>query len=132
MFQPATHFAPEPGRLARVAAAGAPTMVSVTALAGVPGLVRRAFGEAVLAQANRAAMLDIELIEHIKREVLPAQRAAYGPDLEGDVRTFKESLGRAQPPKLYPYLDYAIRKLYYEPLTGFIRVLNGKRYRGSY
>lgn len=38
-------------------------MISVTALAGVPALVRRAFGETVLRHANRAAMLDIELIE---------------------------------------------------------------------
>lgn len=38
-------------------------MISVTALAGVPALVRQAFGETVLQHANRAAMLDIELIE---------------------------------------------------------------------
>jgi AraC-like DNA-binding protein len=38
-------------------------MLSVTALAGVPALVRQAFGEKVLRQANRAAMLDVELIE---------------------------------------------------------------------
>jgi AraC-like DNA-binding protein len=42
---------------------GAPTMISVTALAGVPAMVRHAFGEKVLQHANRAAMLDIELIE---------------------------------------------------------------------
>ncbi|MBP7001080.1 AraC family transcriptional regulator [Amaricoccus sp.] len=38
-------------------------MISVTALAGVPALVRESFGEKVLQHANRAAMLDIELIE---------------------------------------------------------------------
>lgn len=38
-------------------------MISVTALARVPALVRHAFGESVLRHANRAAMLDIELIE---------------------------------------------------------------------
>jgi AraC-like DNA-binding protein len=43
--------------------AGAPPVISVTALAGVPALVRKAFGESVLRHANRAAMLDIELIE---------------------------------------------------------------------
>jgi hypothetical protein len=76
--------------------------------------------------------LDIELVEHVKREVLPPQRAAYGPGFAEDLRAFKESLGRARPSRMYPYLDYAVRKLYYEPLTGFVRVLNGKRYRGSY
>jgi AraC-like DNA-binding protein len=60
---PATHFAPEPQRLSRTALVGTPTVLSVAALAGVPALVRQAFGEKVLQQANRAAMLDIELIE---------------------------------------------------------------------
>jgi AraC-like DNA-binding protein len=63
VYQPATHFAPEPARLPRDVDAAAPTLISVTALAGVPALVREAFGEKVLRQANRAAMLDIELIE---------------------------------------------------------------------
>jgi AraC-like DNA-binding protein len=40
-----------------------PTVLSVTALAGIPAMVRQAFGENVLRHANRAAMLDIELIE---------------------------------------------------------------------
>jgi AraC-like DNA-binding protein len=38
-------------------------VLSVAALAGVPALVRQAFGEKVLRHANRAALLDIELIE---------------------------------------------------------------------
>lgn len=38
-------------------------MISVTALAKVPAMVRHAFGDSVLQHANRAAMLDIELIE---------------------------------------------------------------------
>lgn len=63
MYHSATHFAPEQGKLPQHAPNGAPTMLSVTALAGVPALVRQAFGEKVLRQANRAAMLDIELIE---------------------------------------------------------------------
>lgn len=58
-----THFAPIPRRLARKGEVGPPTMISVTALAGVPAMVRHAFGETVLQHANRVAMLDIELIE---------------------------------------------------------------------
>ena len=58
-----THFAPVPRRLPREGDIGAPTMISVTALAGVPAMVRHAFGDTVLQHANRAAMLDIELIE---------------------------------------------------------------------
>jgi len=40
-------------------------MISVMAMAGAPALVRELFGEKVLRQANRAAMLDIERIEHL-------------------------------------------------------------------
>lgn len=61
--RPTTHFAPVPRRLPREGSVGTPTLISVTALAGVPAMVRHAFGETVLRQANRAAMLDIELIE---------------------------------------------------------------------
>lgn len=61
--RPTTHFAPVPGKLARRGEVGTPTMISVTALAGVPAMVRHAFGYKVLQHANRAAMLDIELIE---------------------------------------------------------------------
>lgn len=39
------------------------SVVSVTALAGVSGFVRDAFGERVLRRANEVAMLDIEAIE---------------------------------------------------------------------
>ena len=60
---PTTHLAPVPRKLPRKGEVGTPTMISVTALAGVPAMVRRAFGESVLQHANRVAMLDIELIE---------------------------------------------------------------------
>ena len=63
MVLSATHFAPVPARLSRGARNGTPTVLSVAALAGVPALVRHAFRERVLRQANKAAMLDIELIE---------------------------------------------------------------------
>ncbi|WP_162409843.1 AraC family transcriptional regulator [Acuticoccus sediminis] len=63
MSRPAIHFAPKPQRLAHFVGAGALTVLSITALAGVPGFVRNAFGEKVLRHANRAAMLDIEAIE---------------------------------------------------------------------
>lgn len=58
-----THFAPRRRVRAAPGSPTAPTMVSVTALAGIPNLVAHAFGESVLRQANRAAMLDVELIE---------------------------------------------------------------------
>ncbi|MFG1202346.1 AraC family transcriptional regulator ligand-binding domain-containing protein [Xanthobacter aminoxidans] len=60
---PATHFAPIPRKLSANTALGATTLITVTALAGVSGFVRNAFGERLLQSANQAAMLDIEAIE---------------------------------------------------------------------
>ncbi len=60
---PATHFAPEPQRLSARSFLSSTTLITVTALAGVSGFVRDAFGERVLKHANHAAMLDIEAIE---------------------------------------------------------------------
>jgi len=56
------HFAPTPKKLSYTRS-GSIAVVSVTALAGVSGFVRNAFGENVLSRANEAAMLDIEAIE---------------------------------------------------------------------
>jgi len=63
MARPTTHFAPSPGKLSNGSRLDSTSVISVTALAGVPGFVRRAFGERLLTRANRAAMLDIEAIE---------------------------------------------------------------------
>ena len=59
----ATHFTPTPQALTRDAGVNAPTVLSISALAGISAFVRQAFGPKVLRQANDAAMLDIELIE---------------------------------------------------------------------
>lgn len=57
------HFAPTPRKLPAGSRFDSVPVISVTALAGVPGFVRQAFGDKLLRQANRAAMLDIEAIE---------------------------------------------------------------------
>jgi len=58
-----THFAPSPTKLSGVARTESPSVISVTALAGISGFVRQNFGDRVLRGANQAAMLDIEAIE---------------------------------------------------------------------
>lgn len=64
------------------ALAAAPTLVSVTALAGVPALVRHALGEGVLRHANRAAMLDIEAIEDRDCFIPHATMTAFLAEIE--------------------------------------------------
>lgn len=58
------------------------TVISVTALAGIPTLVTQAFGEKVLRQANRAAMLDIELIEDQNCFIPHATMTAFLDEIE--------------------------------------------------
>lgn len=63
-----TFLSPDSGPQAPIAftkvGADAPPVISAKALAGVPALIRQAFGDKVLRQAKRAVMLDIELLEH--------------------------------------------------------------------
>jgi hypothetical protein len=72
--------------------------------------------------------LDIDLIEHVDTQILPRQRARYGPGLEDDVKTLKASAIRERPPRLNPYLDYVVRKAYYDPVIGLLRKWNGLSY----
>lgn len=58
------HFAPTPSKLPATSRFDSVSVISVTALAGIPHFVRSAFGDKLLKQANRAAMLDIEAIEN--------------------------------------------------------------------
>ncbi len=73
-------------------------MISVTALAGVPALVRQSFGEGVLQRANRAAMLDIELIEDRDCFIPHATMTAFLAEIER--RTGEAHLGLLLAPHL--------------------------------
>lgn len=97
MHRAATHFAPEPSRLAR-GVVDAPPMISVTALAGIPAMVRAAFGDKVLQHANRAAMLDIELIEDRDCFIPHATMTAFLAEIER--RTGERDLGLLLAPHL--------------------------------
>lgn len=93
-----THFAPKPRRLTVEARIGAPTLVSVAALAGVPALVRQAFGERVLMQAMRAAMLDIERVEDQDRFIQHATMICFLNGIER--RSGEANLGLLLAPHL--------------------------------
>lgn len=70
--------------------------------------------------------LDIDLIEHLERSILPRQRARYGPALGDDIEALKESAQR--PSRFVPALDYVVRKAYYDPVIGLLRMMNGLSY----
>jgi len=77
--------------------------------------------ETVIRSVNQA---DIELYEHVRDNCRAQSRA---PNVEvPDVRTSRlRRLSRS-------YLDGALRKLYYEPVTGAIRKVRGLPMKGSY
>jgi len=90
-------------------------------------LVDKHYGE--IAEKNS---LDLQLYDFVKENLLPRYRTEYGPDLITDVREFSESHARFEGLSLKLYLDFVVRKLYYQPVTGLIRKFNGLPYRGSY
>lgn len=62
MSIPATHFAPKLPKTRGRWQSGSTPLICMTAMAGGPELVRVAYGEKVLAKANRDIMLDTDII----------------------------------------------------------------------
>jgi len=70
------HFAPYPLKLRR-RNSNTPSLISASALAGVPEWVRTRCGERVLAEAKRAASIDIEMIEKLDCFIPHTTMAAF-------------------------------------------------------
>ncbi|MEO0974993.1 MAG: hypothetical protein AAFX85_18045, partial [Pseudomonadota bacterium] len=77
---------------------------------------------------------DLALYAAALEHVLPAQRKRYAGDLERDLIAFRERQRQSTPPAVDVRLlaDAALRKGWYEPITGFVRRRNGLPARGSY
>ncbi|MEX2123291.1 MAG: sulfotransferase family 2 domain-containing protein [Woeseia sp.] len=76
--------------------------------------------------------LDVELMNYLDTVIMPRQQKEYGATLAADLTAFENEIAVSRPPRLLPYLDYAIRKFYYDPIIGSIRLMNGMQYRGSF
>ena len=74
---------------------------------------------------------DMKLYEFVKNELLEKDKENFAKELNRELRQFRESLEHFKWPAIR-YLDYLYRKLYLDPLTGFIRIRNGLPYKGSY
>jgi hypothetical protein len=66
---------------------------------------------ALLEEANRN---DMALYEHVRQEIFPKQKAAYGPELERDVAAFTASLQGA-PPGREPIRSALKRRYMFQP-----------------
>lgn len=69
-------------------------------------------------------LLDIELYNYVKNDVLPKAKKEYGPTFEHDVAQFKKSK-KTYSRNLLRYLDYVYRKCYFGPILKTIRKANG-------
>ena len=79
--------------------------------------------------ANRG---DLELYRYVLDELIPRQRAAYSGDFAAELAEFRRSNERVDGLGARLLADALCRKLYYEPITGMIRLRHGLPMRGSY
>jgi hypothetical protein len=75
---------------------------------------------------------DIELYQYARDVVYPKFIAEYGDDFSEDLQRFRENNVGFGESKIKRYVDYGIRKCYLEPISGLIRLTNGRPYKGSY
>ena len=78
-----------------------------------------------------ANKLDNELYSYVKNDIIAKEKEKYGSNFEGDIKRFKNE-NRNYSKKHFLYLDYLLRKCYYQPMFGIIRKNNGLPKRGSY
>ena len=76
--------------------------------------------------------VDVELVEYLDNVLMPRQQAQYGRSFCNDLTAFENAIATSRPSMLFPYLDFAMRKLYYDPVIGAVRLKNGMQYRGSF
>jgi len=75
--------------------------------------------------------MDQQLYDHTIKHVIPRHNSSYGSGLESDLAQFRLINGEF---RLGPrdYIDFAVRKLYYEPVSGAYRRMNGLPAAGAY
>lgn len=76
--------------------------------------------------------LDIALYNFISKTLVPESLKWYGPNFENDLAHFKMSNMNSSPSMRRRYVAQCLEKLYYKPVSGLIRVLNGLPALGSY
>jgi len=68
--------------------------------------------------------LDIALYQFVKSELLAKEKSLYGSGFETALQDFKRSK-KGYDRKVFWYLDYIVRKIYYQPRIHHIRKNNG-------
>lgn len=73
---------------------------------------------------------DWKIYEYVKEIVMPREKLRYHSDLDNSAEGQDVLISPKSRVKLFA--DYVIRKSYYQPITGLIRLSNGLPYSGSY
>lgn len=82
-------------------------------------------------QIEERNLKDRLLYQYLIEDLVPRANANYDGDLATDLREFKErNLGFRL--GIRDYLDFAVRKFYYEPVSGIMRRASGLPAAGSY
>jgi hypothetical protein len=76
--------------------------------------------------------LDLELYEYVISCIIPRQRARYGSSLDRDISEFQKIQNSSQHGMIRLYIDYVVRRCYYDPLIGVQRLRQGLPYSGTY
>jgi len=100
--------------------------VGPTALVEDPLLEQ--YGDRIL-DVNR---IDIELYRYVNEELLPRQRSSYGKGFSQDLEEFQARPRMGLSSRTRHYIDGAYRKVYVEPITGWLRKRRGHTAKGSY
>jgi hypothetical protein len=69
--------------------------------------------------------LDIELYEYVRKTIILKERAYYGPEFHRDLTNLNLKCETIKSRKIRLYIDYVLRKVYYEPVLTVIRAWNG-------
>ncbi len=76
--------------------------------------------------------LDMKLYQYVMENIYPHQIESFPGDIEKALREFQEWNIRTGPIMWPRYTDFVFRKVYLEPVTGGLRILNRLPYKGSY
>lgn len=83
-------------------------------------------------QIEESNSIDLELYDYVTNNIYPVQIQDFAGDFDHALHEFQRN-NSACGPMMWPrYTDYSFRKLYLEPVTGTIRLINGLPYKGSY
>ena len=97
---------------------------------------KKTFSQNILKQFNKEIVknneLDIELYNYVNHVLFQEAISAYGDGFKEDLARFREFRLKHTPSQRRRYLYQAYKKLYFVPVSGVVRLMNGLPFKGSY